>query len=183
MIKNIITLVCPVLLLVVLNALPAAGQIDPNNVPKPPTVELKKFEPFLGKYTVTADYAGLKFSGTLEIKPVIKGWYIERTIMVKNEDGRIDREFRTMITFDTSLNSYRAWRFETVQPRNNEMSGRFVGNEYIEESEGKAKNGSKQIFRNRSTLTSTGDLRIVTEIQDAAGQVRRIGLMLAKRVK
>jgi len=40
---------------------------------------------FLGTYNATAEFAKLKWSGTLEIKPAIKGWYIERTILVKTE--------------------------------------------------------------------------------------------------
>ena len=173
----------PVLSLILLGSFSATAQMNPNNVPKPPTAELKKFEPFLGKYTVTSDYAGLKFSGTLEMKPVIKGWYIERTILVKNDDGRIDREYRSMITFDTSLKSYRIWRFETTQPKNNEMSGRFEGNEFIEELEVRKRDGSKEISRNRITMTNKDEMRIVTEIQDATGKVRQFGLTLAKREK
>lgn len=172
-----------VLLLILVGAFSATAQIDPNKVAKPPAAELKKFEPFLGKYTLMSDYEGLKFSGTLEIKPVIKGWYIERIILVKNDDGRIDREFHSFITFDTSLKSYRVWRFETEQPRNNEASGRFEGNEFIEELEGKARDGSKEIFRNRYTMPNKNEVRIVTELQDATGKITPIGVTIAKRVK
>ena len=169
---------------ILLCAFSATAQTDPNNVPKPPTAELKKFEPFLGKYTVTSDYGGLKFSGTLEIKPVIKGWYIERTILGKNGDGRIDRELRLMITFDTSLKSYRLWRFETVPPQtNNEMTGRFEENAFIEEAELKNRDGSKRIFRNRITMTNKDEVRIVTESQNATGKVTPIGVTIGKRVK
>jgi len=160
------------------------AQTDPNNVPKPPVAELKKFEPFLGKYNVTADYAGLKLSGTLEIKPAIKGWYIERTILVKNDDGRIDRELRVMITFDTSLKSYHAWRFETLPPgTNNEMTVRFEENEFIEEAERTNPDGSKRIFRNRISMTNKDEMRIVSENSDAKGKVRQIGVTIAKRMK
>jgi len=88
-----------------------------------------------------------------------------------------------MITFDTSLKSYRVWRFETVQPKNNESSGRVEGNEFIEESEVQKRDVSKDIYRNRYTMTDKDELRIVTESQDAAGKVTPIGVTIGKRVK
>src|SRR5713226_4135316 len=60
-------------------------QTDPKNVPQPPTAELRKFDPFLGKFQVSGDYSNLLWTGTLELKKVIKGWYIEQTIFVKTE--------------------------------------------------------------------------------------------------
>lgn len=175
-------LIYTVILLILIGAFSASAQINPDNVPKPPSTELEKFAPFFGKYVVTSDYAGMKFSGTLEIKPVIKGWYIERTILVKNEDGTIDREFRSMITFDTRLKTYRLWRFETTQPRDNEMRGRFHGAEFIEEMEVKGRDGMREFFRNRTTMVNADELRIVTEIQDARGNVKPFGMTVAKRV-
>ena len=167
--------------LILLCAFSATAQTDPNNVPKPPTAELKKFEPFLGTYNLTADYAKLKWSGTLEIKPAIKDWYIERTIPIKTEG--IDREYRAMITFDASLKSYRVWDFQTLPPKNNERSGRFEGNEFIEELEIKRRDGSKSILRSRYTMPNKDEVRIVTEDQDAAGKVTLVGLTTGKRVK
>src|SRR5216683_6884643 len=73
------------------------AQTDPNNVPQPPTAQLRKFDPFLGKYQVSGDFANLPWSGTLEFKPAIKGWYIEQVILVKTEG--IDREFRILATW------------------------------------------------------------------------------------
>ena len=35
------------------------GQTNPQNVPKPPNAELQKFEPFLGTYEVSGDFANL----------------------------------------------------------------------------------------------------------------------------
>ena len=172
------------LLTILLCACSATAQVDPNNVPKPPTAELKKFEPFLGKYNVTADYARLKWSGTLEITPAVKGWYIERAILIKTDDGKIDRELRLMITFDKRLKSYRMWRFDTTPPQtNNEMTGRFEENEFIEEAELKNPDGSKRIFRNRITMTNKDELRMVTESEDATGKVTQIGVTIGKRVK
>ncbi len=63
------------------------------------------------------------------------------------------------------------------------MSGRFEGNEFIEELEGKAPDGSKEIFRNRWTITNKNEVRIVSEIQDAIRKVKQFGLTLAKREK
>ncbi|MDQ6888722.1 MAG: hypothetical protein M3Z56_00370 [Bacteroidota bacterium] len=42
------------------------GQIDPNNVPKPPTEKLKIFAPYFGTYRQTMNYAGIKWNGTME---------------------------------------------------------------------------------------------------------------------
>ena len=36
------------------------SQTNPKNVPQPPTDELKKFDPFLGKYNVSGDFANLQ---------------------------------------------------------------------------------------------------------------------------
>lgn len=60
------------------------GQTNPQNVPQPPSVELQKFEPFLGNYEVSGDYTNLPWAGTLELKKVIKGWYIEQIIRIKS---------------------------------------------------------------------------------------------------
>ena len=43
-----------------------------------PTDELKKFDPFLGKYNVSGDFANLQWAGTLELKRVVKGWLSSR---------------------------------------------------------------------------------------------------------
>lgn len=87
-------------------------QTDPKNVPQPPTTELKKFDPFVGKYQVSGDFANLPWTGTLELKKVIKGWYIEQTILVKTEG--IDREFRILATWDKNVQKYRLWGFQTL---------------------------------------------------------------------
>jgi hypothetical protein len=79
------------------------SQTNPANVPKPPTAELAKFKPFLGKYDVSGDFAKLPWSGTLELSPAIKGWFVEQTILVKSEG--IDREFRMLVTWDATQKS------------------------------------------------------------------------------
>ncbi len=169
--------------LILLGTFSAMAQVNPNNVPKPPADELKKFEPFLGKYDQTMDYAGLKWSGTLEFKPAIKGWYIERIILTKTDDGKIDREYRSMITYDKNLKDYRVWGFETLPPNYVEHTIRFEGNDFIEEWEVKMRDGSKSTHRSRFTMTDKDELRILTENQDATGKIKQIGVTRAKRVK
>src|SRR6266581_3220189 len=89
------------------------AQTDPKNVPQPPpTAELKKFDPFLGKYQVSGEFANLPWAGTLELKKAIKGWYIEQVILVKTEG--IDREFRIFTTGDKNVHKYRLWGFQTL---------------------------------------------------------------------
>lgn len=166
-------------LLILLCTFSALAQVSPKNVLKPPTAALKKFEPFLGKYNL--DYAGLKGSGTLEIKLAIKGWYIERTILTKTDDG-IDREFRSLITYDVSLKSYRVWVFETLPPLYIERSGRFEGNDFVEEVELTSLIGSKSTRRSRYTMTDKDELRILTESENATGKIK-LGVTIAKRVK
>jgi hypothetical protein len=37
-------------------------QTDPKNVPQPPTAELAKFDPFLGKYEVSGEFGNLPWT-------------------------------------------------------------------------------------------------------------------------
>jgi len=72
------------------------SQTDPNNLPQPPVEELKKFQPFLGRYQhKNADFAELKWTGTMEIKKSIKGWYVEWIIL--NRTKGIDRELKVLM--------------------------------------------------------------------------------------
>ncbi|MFN2455907.1 MAG: hypothetical protein ABR577_16985 [Pyrinomonadaceae bacterium] len=159
-----------------------SAQTDPHNVPKPPSAELKKFEPLLGKYNLTSDFAGHKWSGTMEIKPAVRGWYVERILVIKSAEG-VDREFRLMITYDQTLKRYRIWRFETTPPlMKNEGVGRFDGDVFVEEYELDTPDGSKSILRNRTT-TNNNEVRTITEVVDASGKVTPIGITIAKRVK
>ena len=152
------------------------GQTDPKNVPKPPSVELSKLSPFLGTYSITAQYAGASWSGTMTIEAVIKGWYVERTILVTTEG--IDREFHSMITFDRNAQQYRIWRFETFPAGHNEGTGRFDGDQFIEEYS----SGDGSILRNLNAIVSANELRIVTEVQEADGKIEQVGITTAKRV-
>src|SRR4029453_9967663 len=140
------------------------AQINPHDVPKPPTPELKKVDPFLGKYSHTMDYAGLKWSGTLEIRTAIKGWYVQRIILTKTEG--IDREFHSFFTYDPDVKRYRIWRFEPLPPGKNEGTVRFEGDQMIEEEEFEP----GVIFRNRTTMVNKNKLRIVSKRQEARGR-------------
>jgi len=157
------------------------AQTDPKNVPRPPTVELKGFDPFLGKYTVTSEYAGLKFGGTIEIKTAVKGWYIEWTNLVKTEG--IDRELRMLMTWDKNAKKYRIWRFETVDPATqNEGEVRFEGDELIMEWKRTRPDGSPAIFRNRCTMKGKDELQMITERQVGSANAMRIGVTTGKRI-
>jgi hypothetical protein len=164
----------------------AFGQTDPNNVPKPPSAQLKIYEPFFGKYNMTSDYGGIKFNGTIEIKPVIKGWYVEQTILVKSPDKRIDREFRMMVTYDTVQNRYRVWRFETLPPATSESTMRTEGTDIIFEMRvPPLKEGDQpEIAYNRYSMVSKDQMKIVSEIHSLDGKVTEyIGISNAIRIK
>src|SRR5271165_4836524 len=87
------------------------AQTDPQNVPQPPPAELKKFDPFLGKYQVSGDFANLPWTGTIELKKAIKGWYIEKIILVKTEG--IDRELHICHLGQERSNDRRCGLFQT----------------------------------------------------------------------
>ena len=108
------------------------AQTDPNNIPKAPLTELKKFDPYLGMYNVTSNFLGRKFQGTLEWKPAIKNWYMQWTMLLQDESKSIDRELRIMMTWDSELQKYRLWRFETTPPASREESegeSKFINDE------------------------------------------------------
>ena len=53
------------------------------------------------------DRNGQKLPGTMEIKPAVGGWYIERIDYTRSGDGKIDSETRSLITWDPALGYYR----------------------------------------------------------------------------
>ena len=162
------------------------GQTDPNRIPKPPTEKLKIYEPFFGKYNMTSDYSGIIFNGTIEIKPVIKGWYIEQTILVKSSDNRIDREFRMMVTYDSIQNKYRVWRFETLPPIGSETTLRTEGNDIILEAKFPplTPGGQEEIFYNRYTMVTPDSMRIVSEVRSPEGKlIEQVGVSTATRIR
>jgi hypothetical protein len=165
--------------------LTAFTQTNPNRIPKPPTEKLKIYEPFFGKYEMTSEYAGLKFNGTIEIKPVIKGWYVEQTILVKSSDNRIDREFRMMVTYDTVQNKYRVWRFETLPPAPSETTLRTEGADIILEAKIPAlkEGGQPEIFYNRYMMVTKDSMKIISEIRSLDGKVlENVGVSTATRI-
>jgi hypothetical protein len=154
-------------------------QTNPKNVPQPPTDELKKFDPFLGKYNVSGDFANVQWAGTLELKRVIKGWYIQQIILVKTEG--IDREFWLLATWDKSTQKYRLWGFQTL-PFTLEGDIRFDGDEMITEWVSVRPDGTKVNDSNRYRLTSNGQLEIASYRQVGNEPVTKIGFLTGERM-
>ena len=169
---------------VILSALLTVGticfpQTDPKNVPQPPTAELAKFDPFLGKYEVSGDFANLPWAGSLELREVIKGWYIEQIILVKT--GGIDREFRILATWDKNLQKYRLWGFQTL-PMMLEGEVRFQGDEMTTEWVSVRPDGSHARSTNRYRFVSKDELEILSYRQVGNGPTEKIGFLKGKRV-
>lgn len=162
------------------------AQTDPNNVPKPPIAELKKFNPFLGMYNVTSDYAGLKFKSTLEWKPAIKNWYLQSTIQLQDESKRIDRELRIMMTWDAELKKFRLWRFQTTPhapPDQLEGEAKFLNDELVQEWKFKDDNDSVFTFRNRLRMISPNKLLIISEEEEGEPKkIKQVGVTTCTRV-
>jgi hypothetical protein len=156
-------------------------QTDPKNVPQPPTAELRKFDPFLGKFKVSGEFANLPWTGTLELKTTIKGWYIEQVILVKTEG--IDREFRILATWDKNVQKYRLWGFQTlpIMPDNGGEI-RFEGNEMISEWVSARPDGSQVRSSNRYRFVSNDELEILSYRQVGNGTPEKIGFLKGKRM-
>lgn len=160
------------------------GQTDPNNLPRPPIEKLKIFEPYFGNFKHSMNYAGMDWAGTMEIKPIIKGWYVDWTILTTSADKKIDREYHMLVTYDTTMNKYRVWRFETLPPNNNEISLSTEGTDIIVEMKVQGPNGQQGIFYNRYTKTSNDEIKVVTELRSPEGKVLQpIGVTMATRIK
>ena len=155
------------------------GQTNPQNVPQPPSVELQKFEPFLGKYEVSGDYANLPWAGTLELKKVIKGWYIEQIILIKSPG--IDREFWVLATWDKNAQKYRLWGFQTL-PSQIEGNVRFEDDEMITEFTYPAADGQKATSTNRYKFVGNDELLVTSYRQVGNGPVEKIGTLTGKRI-
>lgn len=157
------------------------AQTDPKSVPQPPTAELRKFDPFLGKYQVSGDFANWPWTGSLELKTAIKGWYIEQVILVKTEG--IDREFRILATWDKNIQKYRLWGFQTlpIMPDNGGEI-RFEGDEMITEWVSVGSNGSEVTSSNRYRFVSKDELEILSYRQVGNGPKERIGFLKGKRM-
>src|SRR5438128_5240527 len=156
-------------------------QTDPKNVPQPPTAELRKFDPFLGKFKVSGEFANLPWSGTLELKPAIKGWYIEQVILIKTEG--IDREFRILATWDKNVQKYRLWGFQTLPiMQDNGGEIRFEGDEMITEWVSARPDGSQVRSSNRYRFVSQDELEILSYRQVGNGRLEKIGFLKGKRM-
>ncbi len=164
----------------------SSGQTNPNNVAMPPVEKLNVFAPYFGKYKQTMTYAGINWNGTMEIKPIIKNWYIDWTILTTSEDNKIDREYHMLVTYDTTINKYRIWRFETLPPADNEITLSTEGTDIIIEMKlpPGGPNNQPAIFYNRYSKPSNDEIKIVTEIHTLDGKViRQIGITTATRIK
>jgi ketosteroid isomerase-like protein len=157
------------------------AQTDPKSVPQPPTAELRKFDPFLGKYKVSGDFANLPWAWTLELKRAIKNWYIEQIILIKTEG--IDREFRILATWDKNVQKYRLWGFQTL-PTVIENGGeiRFEGDEMITQWVSPRPDGSQVTSSNRYKFVSKDELEILSYRQAGGGPMEKIGFLKGKRV-
>ena len=109
------------------------AQTNAANVPAPPTAELRPFERFFGRWSVSGPYAGQEFTGITEVRPAVKGWYVEWI----NDVGApgINRELRQLITWDRKQARYPIWRFETFDRQDDLEDGnvRFEGDTLVME--------------------------------------------------
>jgi hypothetical protein len=170
-------------LIFTLASLISSGQTDTSNIPKPPTEKLKVLEPYFGNYALTGNYGNLKWSGTMEVKPIIKGWYVEWIILVKSEANKIDREFHMMITWDDQINKYRVWWFQTT-PQFPELDLKIEGSDIIVEAKYKTPDGETRINYNRYSMPNKDQIKTVTEIHSVDGKkIKDIGVSFANRIK
>lgn len=159
---------CLCILAAAVAAAEAHAQTDPENPPEPPTERLAALQPFLGLYVHTdQDWAGVgAFSGTLEVRPAVKGWYVEW--IIDTHHRTIDRQLRMIMTWDPELQRYRVWRFETTPqqpPGTVEAEGRFVGDTLVMEWSGvPGPRGGTGTFRNRAFMDGPDELVIISDV-------------------
>lgn len=178
--------VCLLLTVPMVQAQPRSGDAPP---PGPsaaaPTEALAPFAPFLGLYSFSGDWEGRPYRGTLEIKPAVKGWYVEWVInvhAVREADGPLDRQLRMLTTWDRFAEQYRIWRFETNNPL--PMGGgtaRFEDDSFIMEWCAPAPDGTMGTFRNRVLMNSPDEIEIVSEGERDGGAVEQIGVGTGQR--
>ena len=150
----------------------------------PPTEALTRFASFLGLYEFTGDFSGEPYQGTLEVKPAVKGWYVEWVIniYVEDEDRQYDRQLRMLTTWDRFAEQYRIWRFETNNPIvMGEGKAFFEGDQFIMEWRRPAPDGEMGIFRNRITMKKPGEIVIISEGERDSGGKEQIGVGTGKR--
>ena len=156
--------------------------VDPRRAP--PTEQLRRLAPFLGEYTTTMEQTGRTLSGKMDLKLVVNGFYIERTNLSATPDGKIDSEIRSMITWDPTLGKYRIWRFVALAPqRQHDGVAWFDGDTFIEEYPIEGSPSGQRLLRNRITMPSANEMRIVNEIDYVNGKTSVRGVITAKRIK
>ena len=157
-----------------------AAREDPQR--RKPTAELARLAPFLGSYTTVMERKGRSLPGTMEIRPVVGGWYLERVNFTRSDDGSIESEIRSLITWDPALGHYRIWRFVQLTPqRKHDGVGRFEGDVFIEEYELERGDADRRILRNRISMTGRDEMRIVNEFEGDDGKVAVRGVITARR--
>lgn len=149
------------------------AQADTTSFPAPPVEKLAALRPFLGLYVHTDSYweGTGPWRGTLEVRPALKGWYIE--FVVDTHFGPIDRQNRMILTWDDDLERYRVWRFETVPPLPPEAAegrARFEGEVFVMEWDTPPGPwGAGGTFRNRVRMDGPDELVIVSEVDPGDG--------------
>lgn len=152
----------------------ARAQTDPENLPEPPVEQLAKLQPFVGLYVHTDQYwEGVgPWTGTLEVGPAVKGWYVEFVINTHYET--IDRQLRMIMTWDEQLQHYRVWRFSTVPqraPGTVEGEARFAADTLVMRWESR-----RGTFRNRAFMDGPDELVIISDgLPEGASEWIRIG--------
>jgi hypothetical protein len=149
-----------------------------------PPAELKRFEPFLGKYSAKVDWpsSNLFWEGSFELASTIKGWYVESNLI--KESAGPHRHWRLVMTWDRRQQKYRVWRFETNTPRP-EIEGvvKFEGDkEWYAVWENFPVAGGKTVTQySRFRLRGADELEIITESVDATGKRESSGVVYCKR--
>lgn len=148
---------------------PSRAQLNSAHPPQPPTERLAALAPFFGLYTHRdAEWRGVgRFNGTMQVRPAIKGWYVEW--IVDTQSGIIDRERRMFITWDARLERYRVWGFETTPqdpPGSVEGTARFVGDTLVMVWKGVPGPPGRPAatYRNRMYMAGPDELVTVTDI-------------------
>ena len=180
-----ITKAVAIFFLIVAESTVSFGQTAANDPHRrKPTAELDQLRRYLGKYTTVMDRNGQQLPGTMEVKPAVGGWYVEWINYTKSEDGKIDSEIRSLITWDPALGHYRIWRFVQLTPqKKNDGTARFEGDVFIQEFEFETEDKGRQILRNRITMPGHDEMRIVNEIESSDGTVKLRGIITARRAK
>jgi hypothetical protein len=164
------------------------AQTDPmkNILGQSPPKELKKFEPYLGRYEATVMSRDQKtgelkpfWTGTWEWKMALENWYVEWNLI--RQSAGPHRHFRVMMTWDNQMKKYRFWRFETLNPNlTNDGVIRFEGDEMIMEWKAPKRDGGDSFFRNHVRVVS-GDLYLSTEERLPDGKIVPGGAVTGKR--